>query len=81
MNHSRYLIYFGELYPRVGGHPVGRDLPQQDPEGPNVRLGRKPKKNVLKFFLNVVFVTEGVREKMKKKGKGEKEKNDLKTHL
>ena len=34
-----YLVDIGKFHPRIGRHAVGGDLPQQDPEGPNVGLG------------------------------------------
>jgi len=41
------LVDFGELDPGVGSHPVGGDLPQQDPEGPNIWLGSEPKRKII----------------------------------
>jgi hypothetical protein len=38
------LVDLCELNPWVGGHPVGRDLPEQDSEGPDIRLGGEPGK-------------------------------------
>ena len=35
------LVDISQLHPRVRRHPVGGDLPEQDPESPNVRLGRE----------------------------------------
>ena len=35
------LVDISQLHPGVRRHPVGGDLPQQDAESPNVRLGRE----------------------------------------
>ena len=35
------VIDFGEIDAGIGRHSVGRDFPQQNPEGPNVGLRRK----------------------------------------
>ena len=39
LKYCQYLVDIGKFHSRVGRHAVGGDLPQQDPEGPNVGLG------------------------------------------
>jgi hypothetical protein len=47
------LVDLCELNPWVGGHPVGRDLPEQDSEGPDIRLSGEPgKRNYLKHWIS-----------------------------